>query len=170
MEVRKANTNDYTAVCRLLQMGRENIKALGIDQWQNGDPSEQDLKNDLNNGTLYVADDGGKVLGMCFIGFYESDYEYIYWGNWEKGDYAVMHRVAVDTDARGKGVFAALIKKATELAIVGGKNQLRIDTHRGNITMQKALKKGGFCRAGVIYLKNGDERVAFFKKIDKIII
>lgn len=169
MEIRKAKEKDFSAVCKLLQMGRENIKALGIDQWQNGDPSEMDLKNDIENGTLYVADEGGKILGMCFIGFYESDYDYIYWGNWLKGEYAVMHRVAVDTDSRGKGVFLALINKASELAKTEGKNQLRIDTHRGNITMQKALNKGGFARMGVIYLKNGDERVAFLKKLDKII-
>lgn len=169
MEIRKAKEKDFSAVCKLLQMGRENIKALGIDQWQDGDPSEMDLKNDIENGTLYVADDGGKILGMCFIGFYESDYDYIYWGNWLKGEYAVMHRVAVDTDSRGKGVFLALINKASELAKTEGKNQLRIDTHRGNTNMQKALNKGGFCRAGVIYLKNGDERVAFLKKLDKII-
>lgn len=169
MEIRKAKEEDFSAVCRLLQMGRENIKALGIDQWQNGDPSEMDLKNDIKNGTLYVADDDGKILGMCFIGFYESDYDYIYWGNWQNGDYAVMHRVAVDTNARGKGVFSALIEKASELARGNGKNQIRIDTHRGNTVMQNALKKNGFARMGVIYLKNGDERVAFLKKLDKII-
>lgn len=169
MEVRKAKEKDFSAVCKLLQMGRENIKALGIDQWQNGDPSEKDLENDIKNGTLYVADEGGKILGMCFIGFYESDYDYIYWGNWEAGGYAVMHRVAVDTESRGKGVFSALIGKASELAIQEGKTQLRIDTHRGNTNMQKALLKGGFARMGVIYLKNGDERVAFLKKLDKII-
>ena len=169
MEIRKAKEKDFSAVCKLLQMGRENIKALGIDQWQNGDPSERDLENDIKNSTLYVADDGGKILGMCFIGFYESDYDYIYWGNWEAGEYAVMHRVAVDTESRGKGVFLALINKASELAIQEGKTQLRIDTHRGNTNMQKALLKGGFARMGVIYLKNGDERVAFLKKLDKII-
>lgn len=169
MEIRKAKEKDFSAVCKLLQMGRENIKSLGIDQWQNGAPSERDLENDIKNGTLYVADEGGKILGMCFIGFYESDYDYIYWGNWESGEYAVMHRVAVDTESRGKGVFSALIGKASELAIQEGKTQLRIDTHRGNTNMQKALLKGGFVRMGVIYLKNGDERVAFLKKLDKII-
>ena len=165
MEIRKASKNDYSAVCNLLQMGRDNIKALGIDQWQNGDPSEENLKNDMQNGTLYVADEGGKLLGMCFIGFYESDYNYIYWGNWQSGEYAVMHRVAVDTNARGKGVFASLIGKASELAKENGKTQLRIDTHRGNLPMQRALKNNGFEKVGVIYLKNGDERVAFLKNI-----
>lgn len=166
MEIRKANIKDYTAVCKLLQMGRENIKSLGIDQWQNGDPSEDDLKNDIENGTLYVADEGAKILGMCFIGFYESDYDYIYWGNWQSGGYAVMHRVAVDTNARGKGVFSALIGKAYELAKIKGKTQIRIDTHRGNVNMQRALANNKFKRSGVIYLKNGDERVAFLKKLD----
>ena len=166
MEIRKAIKDDYIEAVRLLGCGRRNIAALGIDQWQNGDPSESDIENDIQNGNLYVADENGKLLGMCYIGFYESDYDYIYWGNFLEGEYVVIHRVAVDTESRGKGVFTALVKNAEKIAKENGKTQIRIDTHKGNSVMQKALKNNGFCRSGVIYLKNGDERVAFIKILD----
>ncbi len=166
MEIRKAKKQDYCEAVRLLKCGRRNIAALGIDQWQNGDPSESDIENDIENGNLYVADENGKLLGMCYIGFYEPDYDYIYWGAFHKGEYVVMHRVAVDTESRGKGVFKALVDNAEKIAKENGKTQLRIDTHRGNTAMQRALKNNGFLRSGVIYLKNGDERVAFIKILD----
>ena len=40
---------------------------------------------------------------------------------------------------------------------------LRIDTHRDNIPMQKVLKRNGFEYCGIIYLENGDERLAYQK-------
>lgn len=166
MEIRKAKKDEYNEAVQLLCCGRRNIAALGIDQWQNGDPSESDIEKDIENGNLYVAEENGKLLGMCYIGFYENDYDYVYWGSFPMGEYVVMHRVAVDTESRGKGVFKALVKNAEKIAKENGKTQIRIDTHKGNSVMQKALKNNGFCRSGVIYLKNGDERVAFIKILD----
>ena len=48
---------------------------------------------------------------------------------------------------------------------------MRIDTHPGNIPMQKALKKAGFQQCGTIVLAEGSEkgdlRIAFEKIIKK---
>jgi hypothetical protein len=44
---------------------------------------------------------------------------------------------------------------------------IRIDTHRDNVPMLSLLDKSGFERCGIIYLKNGDERIAF-QKIKKL--
>ena len=40
---------------------------------------------------------------------------------------------------------------------------IRIDTHKDNIPMQRALAKHGFIKCGIIHLANGDERIAFQK-------
>ena len=40
---------------------------------------------------------------------------------------------------------------------------LRADTHRDNHILQYILKKYGFQYCGIIYLLNGDERLAFQK-------
>ena len=42
---------------------------------------------------------------------------------------------------------------------------LRIDTHRDNIPMQKLLEKNGFVQCGIIHLSNGDERIAYEKVV-----
>ena len=44
---------------------------------------------------------------------------------------------------------------------------LKIDTHRDNYPMQKSLKKNGFEYCGIIYLADGNERLAFQKSIKK---
>ena len=40
---------------------------------------------------------------------------------------------------------------------------LRIDTHRDNVIMQHLMQRHGFTRCGIIYLANGDERLAYQK-------
>lgn len=163
MEFRKATMADYQEAVRLLEEGRRNIAKLGIDQWQNGSPSKEDLYNDIKNGTLYTIAENDKLLGINFLGEYEPDYDYIYWGSFKDLPYLVIHRVAVDSNHRGTGVFAQLIKNAEQEALKRGKKALRIDTHCGNTLMQRALKNNNFTQAGVIYLENGDQRVAFEK-------
>ena len=57
---------------------------------------------------------------------------------------------------RAKGV----LKAAVEFAKLQVSN-IRIDTHEDNIVMQTALSKLGFKRCGIIYLENGDPRIAY---------
>ncbi len=164
MEIRRATENDLEGAVSLLEMGRKNILELGIDQWQNGDPSAEDIKRDVEDGNCYVAVEDKTYYGTLYIGFEgEQTYKEID-GEWlQSGEYATLHRVAVNTDYRGKGIFAALVDYATLLSISRGIHALRIDTHRGNTPMRAALVKNGFHPCGVIKLLNGDERVAYEK-------
>ena len=42
-------------------------------------------------------------------------------------------------------------------------DNIRIDTHRDNTIMRHCLLKAGFAYCGIIYLANGDERLAFHR-------
>ena len=56
----------------------------------------------------------------------------------------------------GKGVASFIFSYCASLA-----KCIRIDTHRDNIPMQKALSKAGFSYRGIIYLESGAERLAY---------
>ena len=40
-------------------------------------------------------------------------------------------------------------------------DELRIDTHKDNIVMQRAVLRGEFQYCGIIHLANGDPRLAY---------
>ncbi len=166
MEFRRATEKDFHGAVALLEMGRRNIAELGIDQWQNGSPNADDILNDIKNGNCYVAVEDDIYLATLYIGFDgEKTYGKIE-GEWlQDGDYTTLHRVAVNTEYRGKGIFAAAVNFATLLSRSKGVYALRIDTHYGNTRMQSALKKNGFTPCGKIWLECGDERLAFQKII-----
>ena len=71
--------------------------------------------------------------------------------------YSVIHRIAVKYHGRGIVDFC-FNECFLELP------NIKIDTHRDNIPMQKCLLRNGFEYCGIIYLKDGTERLAYQKE------
>ena len=73
----------------------------------------------------------------------------------------------VCTDEQGEilGTFCFILgEDPTYLNIYEGFEHfenIRVDTHRDNKVMQHILTKYGFQRCGIIYVKNGTERIAY---------
>ena len=159
-------------VIEIVATARAYLARQGLDQWQNGYPDESDFRADIEAGDLYgILDDDGMLMACCAVIFGgEPTYNVIYDGAWQTDrEYAAVHRVAVDNSRVRRGYASRMFEGAKALAEAKGLSALRIDTHPGNIPMQKTLEKNGFVRCGTIILP-GDyavsgirERVAFEK-------
>lgn len=159
MEIRKATKFDTDAILSLYEKAREFMKKAGNpDQWKNGYPQKELIERDIDGGNQYVCTLDGRTAATFFFAVGDDPtYERIYGGSWlTNGSYGVLHRIAVLT--HGEGVAGACFDFCLERC-----DSLRLDTHKDNIPMQNALKKHGFTYCGIIYLENGDERIAFEK-------
>lgn len=170
MLIRKTTKEDIGAVMPIFEEARGTIAALGIDQWQNGYPSEAVILADIEKDQSYICDFDGVVRGtFAMLTNGEPTYDKIYDGHWltgdRSGDYVAIHRVAISVSSRGSGLSGKIIAYAEEFAKNLGRKSLRIDTHRGNVVMRRMLEKNGFLHCGTIYLGSGDERVAYEKII-----
>lgn len=159
-KIRKALKNEIAELQRVFDDAKKFMRANGnMNQWINGYPSDELLLNDIEADHFYVREnEDGKING-CFALIYGEDptYGIIDGGSWLNNEpYAVIHRIAND------GTEKKLLEEAVELGFENTDN-IRIDTHRDNIPMQNALKKLGFKYCGIIYLANGDERLAYQK-------
>jgi len=170
MLIRKTTKEDIKEIMPIFEEARGTIATLGIDQWQNGYPSEDVIVSDIEKRQSYLCEVDGTIRGtFAMIDDGEPTYDKIYSGHWLTGDksqdYIAIHRVAISVSSRGSGLSGNIISYAEDYAKVLGRKSLRIDTHRGNVVMRKMLEKNGFRYCGVIYLANGDERVAYEKII-----
>lgn len=168
MEIRKATAGDLDAMQVLFDEARGTIAALGINQWQNGDPKPETVREDIALGQSYVIMEGDALCGtFALMNDSEPTYDVIYDGNWKTGNdnknYQAVHRVAIAVSMRGRGISTAIIDFAAEHARELGRVSLRIDTHEGNVVMRRMLEKHGFVLCGVIYLGDGAARVAYEK-------
>lgn len=165
-EIRQATMHDLPAVMALLDMGRVRMRAEGNKtQWPAGVPSEEKVRNDLDAKRSFLRLVDGKAVGtFCLLETPDPNYAEIdgAWLNTEP--YFTLHRVAGDPSVPG---FArAMFHFTEERARRSGVRNLRIDTHKDNVGMQRVLAKAGFVHCGVIRLENGDPREAFQKILE----
>lgn len=165
MLFRPAKIEDVAAIMTIIGEAQISLRKLNIDQWQNGYPAEADIINDIEKRCGYVMEDTNKIISYCAVFFnFEPTYEKIFEGKWLScSRFVVAHRIAVKETEKRKGNAAKLLSEI----IYFSKNQkitsFKIDTHPENIPMQNLLKKIGFSYCGIIFLKNGDKRLAFEK-------
>lgn len=161
--ISRADTDDLSAISDIYDGARRFMRSVGnTEQWSNGYPSKDDSMRDVADGTLYKVTVGNIIAAVfCMLRTPEPTYEIIYSGSWE-GDapYTTVHRIAVADGFRSLGVAGVCFDFALEVF-----GEVRADTHRDNIPMQRALISNGFSYRGIIHLKNGDERLAY-QKID----
>lgn len=165
MEFRQAKISDLDQIVEIIELSKKYLKETKVDQWQNGYPAKEDLRRDIESGNSYVLTNKDEIVATTVISLDgESTYNSIFNGEWiTNTEYIVMHRVAVHDKYKGKGIFKELIKEAESLALNKGIFSIKIDTHRDNISMQRAVVKNNFKRCGIIYLEDVSERIAFEK-------
>lgn len=155
-------------MCEITEQAKRQLRGLGLDQWQKGYPSREVWLQDAKEGCTYLAVEDGEIAGvLAFQTTPDPSYAQID-GKWlTDGEYASMHRVCVSDDFKGKGVAGKMFQYGFEMAKKAGFRAVRIDTHPGNLPMQRALTKAGFVPCGNIRLvggcEDGDPRIAFEK-------
>ena len=158
MYVRKGTPADLPAIMNIIKQAQAGLAAQGIDQWQDGYPDEAAFLRDMDLGYCRVAveegESGEQVLGVsAFVPTGEPDYAVIHEGAWlNEGFYMTVHRVAVDSSLRRKGIASFLLAAAVEEAKELGLTSLRLDTHRENTGMQATLLRNGLTCCGTIIL------------------
>ena len=170
IEIRKSTREDVSRLLEIFDEARGTIKALGIDQWQNGYPSREVVAEDIAKDRSYVTELDGQVCGtFVLVDDGEITYDKIYDGHWLTGDdsksYVAVHRVAISVKSRGSGISTSIVNYAAEYARSLGRESVRIDTHEGNVVMRRMLEKHGFSHTGTIYLTDNSERVGYEKLI-----
>lgn len=164
-EFRKMLAEDINQVMEVIEQGRAYLKSSGVDQWQNGYPNEEIIKEDIADGIGYVLEYDGKVVGTVAASFGgEPWYNNIYDGKWiTNDDFLVIHRLAVSDGVRGKGAALEILRQTEEMCLQRGVRSIKIDTHEDNVIMQKFVKKYGFEYCGMVILGSEGERLCFEK-------
>ena len=161
IKIRKADIAELSILMDIFEQGKRIMRKDGnMKQWTGGYPTEEIVRKDIENGNCHIClDEGQNIVGtFAFIPGEAPTYAQIYDGAWidNTRPYGVIHRLASTEDS--KGVASSCLQWCYRQI-----PNLRADTHRDNRILQHILKKHGFQYCGIIYLLNGDERLAFQK-------
>ncbi|MCL2493036.1 MAG: GNAT family N-acetyltransferase [Clostridiales bacterium] len=157
--IRRSTEADIAAVLQIYADARDFMRENGNpEQWRDDYPPLEVVEFDASaNGQGFVCERDGEILSaFCFHTGDDPDYAVIE-GAWlNNAPYGSMHRLAVKRGGRGIGGFCI----GWALAQCGN---LRADTHENNAPMLRLFEKLGFCRCGRVWIRGGEERIAFQK-------
>ena len=167
MEFSKAVEADVNRIMNIINQAQAYFKEHDINQWQDNYPNFEIVMNDINNENGYVLLEDNNIIGTVVFTFDgDKNYEAISNGKWVSNNkYAVIHRMAVDSNYKGRGLSSIIIKNIEKVCLGNGIHSIRIDTHIENISMKKMLLKNGFEYCGIIYLDDQSKRVAYEKML-----
>ena len=182
MNFRKSTFDDVDRILEIIEKAKIELRKLGLEQWQNGYPDREVIENDIKSGISYVlentekkeleSENFTKILGTIVLSpEKEEPYSKIE-GKWiSDDDYIVIHRLAVNSEIKNKGIATKILEFSEKECIKNKILSIKTDTHENNEPMKKFLEKNGFSYCGVIYLDRepdiGEKRIVY-EKIIKI--
>lgn len=160
MKIRKAAYEELDRLTDIYSCAKRFMEEHGNNnQWTGKDAiTKEKIKLLIDKQQLFVGEDDEKIhFAFAYILGEDPTYNVITEGAWLNDlPYGTIHRVASAGTSKG------VVKIISDWALKQNPN-LKIDTHHDNIVMQKALEKNGFSRCGIIFLENGDPRIAYQK-------
>lgn len=184
MNFRKSTYDDVDEILEIIEKAKVELKKLGLDQWQKGYPNREVVENDIKNEFSYVLEEiakkdnksenqiSKKIIGTIVLSPEKEEAYSKIEGKWiTNDDYIVIHRLAVDSEVKNKGIATKILEFSEKECIKNKILSIKTDTHENNEPMKKFLEKNGFSYCGVIYLDKepdvGEKRIAY-EKIIKI--
>lgn len=155
---------DIPVIMEIISLAQKYFSKQGIDQWQNGYPNTGVISNDVSNRNSYVLLQDEQILATAVI-IFDPDPNYTHIdGRWiTENPYAVIHRIAVRPECKGRNMAGWIIEKVEQMCTEKGFTSIRIDTHQENRSMQQVALKSGFLYCGIIKVADGSPRLAYEK-------
>ena len=154
--IRPATTNDLDLLEEMLINARNYMHTHGnTTQWSGSYPSRTDLEWHIHLKDLYVIEMNGEVeFAFVYAQIEEPNYLNIK-GKWlNENPYAVIHLVFSRMRRSHLGnQMMEYVKNQND--------DIRIDTHADNISMNRLIQNNGFQYTGIIYVEDGTPRNAY---------
>ena len=164
---RPAKYSEVSQIWQILKDAIKRRKKDGSNQWQDGYPNMEVVKNDIENKIGFVLTQNDTIIGYTAVIINdEPDYINIE-GRWlSDQDFVVYHRVAVSEEFLAKGMAKKMIKLIEKYALSKNIYSLKADTNHDNIPMMKIFEKLGYSFCGIVYIRKSPRR-AYEKVLKK---
>ncbi len=149
--IRQATSADLPELLALVRRVIPAMRAAGNLQWNESYPNAEVFGRDLERTQLWIAELDGSIAGVAALTTdQEPEYAQVGWDIHETA--LVVHRLAVDPAAQGRGIASALMQQAERVATERGIAVLRVDTNTRNEATQRLFPKLGYTLSGEISL------------------
>lgn len=166
MKYRCAQYDDVDSIMAIVRDAQRTLRELGVEQWQNGYPSDEVIRGDIARGVGRVIESDGVVAAYAAnIAGVEPAYLQLAQEHWlSSKPYVTVHRLCVAQDRLRHGVATLMLSHIRAEATDAGCASIRIDTHPDNARMRTWICRNGFRYCGDVCYDSG-LRLAFERLI-----
>lgn len=147
--MKNAQLKDIHLIMNLIKDAKIFLKSQSINQWQDGYPDYETIRDDILNKRGFLNDD--KTAYMAFSHEKEIAYEAL--NTWQDPNYTVIHRFCRKKNVIRIDVARNFLREAIKKSF-HEKKSVRIDTHPDNKLMQKLILSEKFIYRGEVFLES----------------
>ncbi len=152
---RQAKQEDYQAIAAILSNAILNMRAKGIDQWDELYPTAGTVQADIDKQQLYVFTmDDAPVASIVITGEQEKEYPAADWKD-KNGKPVCIRRLCVDPRVQNMGIGKTTVGLAEAKLKNEGYTSIRFDAFSKNPALQSLCKKLEYCRIGQVNYRKG---------------
>ncbi|MDB9990162.1 GNAT family N-acetyltransferase [Flavobacteriales bacterium] len=158
-QFRPAKISEAFEIWQILKDAIQRRKEDGSNQWQDGYPNMDVVKNDIERKIGFVLTQNDNIIGYTAVIINnEPDYINIE-GKWlTNQDFMVYHRVAISKKFLAKGMAKKMMKLIEEYALSKNIYSLKADTNHDNIPMLKIFEKMGYSFCGTVHIRQSPRK------------
>lgn len=158
-QFRLAKISEAFEIWQILKDAIQRRKEDGSNQWQDGYPNMDVVKNDIERKIGFVLTQNDNIIGYTAIIINdEPDYINIE-GKWlTNQEFMVYHRVAISKKFLAKGMAKKMMKLIEEYALSKNIYSLKADTNHDNIPMLKIFEKMGYSFCGTVHIRQSPRK------------
>jgi GNAT superfamily N-acetyltransferase len=154
--VRPANARDLDPLLALLRACIDEMRAHGIEQWDEVYPARSTLSADIESAAGYVAaPSDGELAGYLVLNDQQNaEYSRVDWSI-PSGRPAVVHRLMVHPARQHQGLGRLLMRFAERRAAELGYSVIRLDAFTANPRALRLYEALGYRDAGAVTFRKG---------------
>lgn len=139
----RAEPADAERLLALRESAAAWLAGRGIRQWEPGEMTLQQIRDQVVTGDWFVVRSGPSVVGALRLLWEDEPM----WGP-QPPDAAYVHGLVIDRDYAGLGLGRAMLDWAGQQARQAGRSQLRLDCGEDNAALRAYYERQGFQTVG----------------------
>jgi Acetyltransferase (GNAT) family. len=156
MEMRPANRHEAECCYQCIEDARKYHQSLGFEQWHPDYPTLNTILDDIAQGIGHVFIRDNEIIGYCCIIFGDEPAYQEIEGAWKTNKpYAVVHRMAFSSEARGKGLSHEAFELIRNFCRSNHIDAIRADTQEETKSWQHLFNREGFAYCGLVQFDGG---------------
>lgn len=168
-QFKKAELAQISEIWTIMEAAIQRRKEEGSEQWQDGYPNPEVLRNDIEKGQGFVLVAQEQLVGYCALLINDEPQYASIEGRWlSHADFVVFHRVAISPLWLGQGCAKVMLGFIEAFARKNKIYSIKADTNFDNFAMMSLFDKLGYSYCGHVYFRGG-QRKAYEKVLQPII-